>query len=99
MENDGKALKRKNTKSLYSYLTRPTLHQGIILSWIYDCIKPGNRPIDTAATAHFTLHISMYNCTNCDPMHVKICSALHYIFCYLWVENCIFNKFQEIDLC
>src|SRR6218665_1571304 len=44
---------------------------------IYNCTKPGNRPIDIAATAYYTLHISIYNCTNCDQLHVKICPALH----------------------
>ena len=34
-------------------------YQGIILSRIYNCTKPGNRPIDNATTAHFTLHISI----------------------------------------
>jgi len=24
---------------------------------IYNCTKPGNRPIDNTTTAHFTLHI------------------------------------------
>jgi len=30
-----------------------------ILSRIYNCTKHGNRPIDNATTAHFTLHISI----------------------------------------
>ena len=25
--------------------------------------------------------------------------TLHYIFCYLWIENRIFNKFKEFDFC
>ena len=25
--------------------------------------------------------------------------TLHYIFSYLWVENRIFRKFKELDLC
>ena len=28
--------------------------------------------IDNAATAYVTLLISIYNCTNCDQLHVKI---------------------------
>jgi len=31
---------------------------GHILSRIYNCTKPGNRPIDNATTAHVTVHIS-----------------------------------------
>jgi len=61
--------------------------------------KTWQSPIGIASTAHFTLHISMYNWTNCDPLHVKICPVLHYIFSHLWVENRIFNKFKEIDFC
>jgi len=30
-----------------------------ILSRIYNCTKPDNRLTDNAATAHFTLHISI----------------------------------------
>src|SRR6218665_1960614 len=62
-----------------------------MLSRIYNCRKPGNRPIDIAATSHFTLglHISKYKCTNCDSLHVKICPALHYIISHLWVEFCL----------
>ena len=32
---------------------------GHILSRIYKCTKPGNQPIDNAATGHFTLQISI----------------------------------------
>src|SRR6218665_540174 len=60
--------------------------------------KPGIQPIDNAATAYFTLHISIYSCTNFDQLHVKLCPALHYIFSYLWVENRIFNKFKLKNL-
>src|SRR6218665_895433 len=35
----------------------PYITSGHILSRIYNCTKPGNRPIDTAATAYFTLRI------------------------------------------
>jgi len=46
---------------------------GHILSRIYNCTKPGNRPIENAATAHFTLQFRFYNCTNCAQLHTKIC--------------------------
>ena len=52
------------------------LRAGHILSRIYNCAKHGNRPIDSAKTAHFTLQIRFYNCTNCDQLHVKICPGL-----------------------
>jgi len=35
------------------------LGSGHILSNIYNCTKHGNRPIDNATTARFTLHISI----------------------------------------
>jgi len=36
-----------------------TWHPWHILSWLYNCTKHGNRPIDIATTARFTLHISI----------------------------------------
>jgi|SRR6218665_626408 len=62
-------LKRKQSESLL-------LGIGPILSKIYNCTKHGNWKIDNATTAHFTLHISIFNCTSCDQLHVKICPAL-----------------------
>jgi len=32
---------------------------GHILSWIYNCTKPGNWSIDNATTEQFALHISI----------------------------------------
>ena len=40
------------------------LHAGHILSRIYNCTKLGNRRIDSAATAQFTLHISIWQLHN-----------------------------------
>ena len=32
--------------------------------------------IANATTAHFTLHIPIYKCTNCSQLHVKICPGV-----------------------
>jgi len=46
---------------------------GHILSRIYNCTIHGNRPIDNATAAHLHCIFRLYNCTNCDQLHAKIC--------------------------
>src|SRR6218665_2241201 len=60
--------------------------QGNILSRIYNCAQHGNRSIDNATTAHFTLHIRFYNCTNCDQLHVKICLPTRMIVLTVYID-------------
>jgi len=79
-----------------------------IVIWLYAYIKSGHN-IKQDLQLHKTWQSTNWHCSNCtfystnfdvqvhncDPLHVKICPALH----YLWVENRIFNKFKEIVLC
>ena len=50
---------------------------GHILSRIYNCTKPGNRPIDNAKIVQVHCTFQFYNCTNCDQLHTKICLVLN----------------------
>jgi len=46
------------------------------LSRICNCTKSGNQPVDNVVLHILRYTFWLYNCTNCDQLHVKICPGL-----------------------
>jgi len=64
---------------------------GHILSRIYNCTKHGNRPTDNAESALLHCTFQFYNCTNCDQLHIKICSGDYVVTTQLKLVNAAYH--------